>query len=127
MMSDNRLEAQMSAHFGKAEWAMVADTQCHSVTFLKNDAARCKAAVELIADLNCTDAIFTEIGNGALAHLRAATIRGWLAPPNITGRQALEMFEHLRLLSAEAPAASPGAGCTCSHHANAETHACCHQ
>ena len=125
MMSEDRIDAPISAHFGKAEWAMVADTQCHTVAFLRNDASHGKGAAQLVAGVHCTDAIFTSIGNGALAHLQAASIRGWIAPPNITGQQALEMFEHLRLQPAEAATEGHAGGCCCSHSDKPGAHACC--
>lgn len=61
------------------------------------------AKLNLVASQGCTDAIFNGIGNGALARLKETNVRGWVAPPNISGQQALEMFEHLQLQ----PAASP--------------------
>jgi predicted Fe-Mo cluster-binding NifX family protein len=122
MMSENNVKAQMSEHFGKAEWVMVADTECHAFDFLKNEAAGGKSIVEMIAGQNCTDAIFSEIGNGALGHLKAENVRGWVAPANISGQQALEMFEHLRLQAADSSSAH---ACCGSHHAGSKATTCC--
>ena len=80
MMSENHVKAQMSSHFGKAEWVMAADTESHTLAFLKNDVANGKSVVDLVASQGCTDAIFNGIGNGALAHLKATNVRGWVAP-----------------------------------------------
>src|ERR1035441_10174793 len=96
MMSENHVKAQMSSHFGKAEWVMASDTESHTFVFLKNEAANGKSVAELVASQGCTDAIFNGIGNGALAHLKATNVRGWVAPPNISGQQALERFEQLQ-------------------------------
>lgn len=126
MMSENNVKAQMSAHFGKTEWVMVADTECHAFDFLKNEAAGGKSVVELVASQKCSDAIFSEIGNGALTHLKSAGIRGWMAPANISGQQALEMFEHLRLQAADTASERPaGHGCCCAKQAGAEATSCC--
>jgi predicted Fe-Mo cluster-binding NifX family protein len=122
MMSENQVNAQMSSHFGKAEWVMVADTECHAFDFLKTEAAGGKSVVELVASQNCTDAIFSDIGNGALGHLKAEGIRGWVAPANISGQQALEMFEHLRLQAADSSSAH---ACCGSHHTGSKATTCC--
>ena len=70
MMSENQVKAPMSAHFGKAEWVMAADTESHTFVFLKNDAVNGKSVADLVASQGCTDAVFNGIGNGALAHLK---------------------------------------------------------
>jgi predicted Fe-Mo cluster-binding NifX family protein len=117
----------MSSHFGKAEWVMVADTERHTLVFLENDAANGKSVVELIASQNCTDAIFAEIGYGALGHLQSANIHGWIAPPAVTGRQTLEMFEHLRLKPAtSASEENRNHVCCCAKKTGSETASCCH-
>jgi predicted Fe-Mo cluster-binding NifX family protein len=126
MMSEDRVDAPVSAHFGKAEWALIADTQCHRFTFFKNDDAHCKSTVERIAALDCTDAIFTEIGAGALTRLQACHIRGWFAPSHVTGGQALEMFEHLRLQPAQVATGSQRRSC-CSQSATPEPSGCCNR
>jgi predicted Fe-Mo cluster-binding NifX family protein len=127
MMSENHVKAQMSSHFGKAEWVMAADTESHTLAFLKNDVANGKSVVDLVASQGCTDAIFNGIGNGALAHLKATNVRGWVAPPNISGQQALEMLEHLRLQpAASASEGHSGKGCCCAKQAGSEAASCCH-
>jgi len=127
MLSGNCVSAPMSSHFGKAEWIMTADTESHTMVFLENEPANGKSVVELIVGQNCTDAIFTEIGDGALRHLQSANIHGWMAPANITGRQALEMFEHLRLHPAASAADGHGGHeCCCAKKAGSEASPCCH-
>ena len=127
MMSENHVKAQMSSHFGKAEWVMAADTESHTLAFLKNEVANGKSVVDLVASQGCTDAIFNGIGNGALAHLKATNVRGWVAPPNISGQQALEMFEHLRPQpAASASEGHSGKGCCCAKQAGSEAASCCH-
>lgn len=127
MMSENPVKAQMSSHFGNAEWVMAADTESHTFLFLKNEAANGKSVVDLVAGQGCTDAVFGGIGNGALARLTATNIRGWMAPPNVSGHQALEMFEHLRLQPAvSASEEHSGKGCCCAKQSGSESASCCH-
>lgn len=127
MMSENHVKAPMSSHFGKAEWVMAANTESHTFVFLRNEAANGKSVVDLVASQGCTDAIFDGIGDGALARPRATNVRGWVAPPNISGQQALEMFEHLRLQPAvSASEGHSGKGCCCTKQAGSETASCCH-
>jgi predicted Fe-Mo cluster-binding NifX family protein len=127
MMSENHVKAQMSSHFGKAEWVMAADTESHTFVFLKNEAANGNGVVNLVASQGCTDAVFNAIGNGALARLKATDVRGWMAPPNISGQQALEMFEHRRLQpAASASEGHSGKGCCCAKQAGSEAASCCH-
>jgi predicted Fe-Mo cluster-binding NifX family protein len=126
MMSENQVNAQMSSHFGKAEWVMVADMDSRAFAFLKNEAANGRSVVELVSNHHCSDAIFSEIGIGALGHLKAEGIRGWVAPANISGQQALEMFEHLRLQAADTASERPaGHGCCCAKQVGTEATSCC--
>lgn len=127
MMSENHVKAPMSSHFGKSEWVMAADTESHTFVFLKNEAANGKSVAELVASQGCTDAVFNDIGSGALARLRETNIRGWMAPRNISGQQALEMFEHLRLQpAASASEGHGGKGCCCAKQSGSEAASCCH-
>ena len=126
MMSENRLEGQMSSHFGKAEWVMIANTDSDAPIFLKNEGAQGKSVAELVASLECTDAIFSEIGNGAMGHLKAANIGGWMAPRHITGLQALTMFQGKQLQPAAAADGHAGKGCCCASKTGSEAHTCCH-
>ena len=126
MMSENSLEGQMSSHFCKAEWVMIANTDSESHVFLKNEGVQGKSVAELVASLECTDAIFSEIGNGALGHLKAANIGGWMAPRHITGLQALVMFQNRQLQPAAATEGHAGRGCCCASKTGSEVHSCCH-
>lgn len=126
MMSENSLEGQMSSHFGKAEWVMIANTDSDIHVFLKNEGAQGKSVAELVASMECTDAIFSEIGNGAMGHLKAANIGGWMAPRHITGLQALKMFQNQQLQPVAPADGHAGRGCCCSSKTGSETHSCCH-
>jgi len=126
MMSANSADAPMSSHFGKAEWIMIADTEKPGPEFVKNDGMNGKSAVEIAIHRGCTDVIFTEIGNGAFGHLSAAGIRGWVAPEDITGQQALQLFGQLALEPANtATKQGGGHGCCCASHDGSEAATCC--
>jgi predicted Fe-Mo cluster-binding NifX family protein len=104
---------------------MVMNTECHTFDFIKNEAAGGKSVVELLSSQNCTDAIFSEIGSGALGHLKSVGVRGWMAPASISGQQALEMFDDLRLKAADLPSEkSAGHGCCCKQAGAAATSCC---
>ena len=80
MMSADRADGQMSSHFGKAEWIMVADTENPVLEFVKNTGLNGKNVVEIVIRQGCADVILTDIGDGALGHLQVAHIRAWAAP-----------------------------------------------
>jgi predicted Fe-Mo cluster-binding NifX family protein len=122
MMSANRADAQLSAHFGKAEWLMIADTEARVFGFQQNEGANGKSVVEMLTGLDCTDVIFTEIGEGARQQLQARQIRGWIAPPQINAQQALQMLEHRRLRLAIS-STDHGGSCGCA--SEAEPKKCC--
>jgi predicted Fe-Mo cluster-binding NifX family protein len=127
MMSENNVAAPMSLHFGKANWIMTADTESHTSVFLNVEAGNGKSVADLLADQGCTDAVFSGIGNGALARLEATNIRGWIAPPNNSGQQALQMFGHLRLQPATPQSEEHSSkGCCCTKDAGTKTASCCH-
>ena len=73
-------DEEMSSHFGKAEWIMVADAESGVHEFVKNVALNGKGAVEIVIRRSCTDVILADIGDGALGHLQAAHIRAWALP-----------------------------------------------
>ncbi|MGA9673531.1 MAG: NifB/NifX family molybdenum-iron cluster-binding protein [Terracidiphilus sp.] len=116
----------MSSHFGRAEWIMIDDTESHGIEFVKNNGLNGKSAVETVIRQGCTDVIFAEIGNGAFGHLSAAGIRGWVAPEDITGQQALQLFGQLALQPANASTKQGGGhGCCCSKLEGSEVFSCC--
>jgi predicted Fe-Mo cluster-binding NifX family protein len=126
LMSADRADEQMSSHFGKAEWIMVADPDKSVLKFVRNYGLNGKSAVEIAIRQGFTDVIFTEIGNGAFGHLRAAGIRGWLAPEHVSGQQVLEMFEQSQLQAVSASTKQGGGhGCCCASRTGSEVSACC--
>ena len=129
MMSADRADGQMSSHFGKAEWIMVADTENPVLEFVKNTGLNGKNVVEIVIRQGCADVILTDIGDGALGHLQVAHIRAWAAPESVIGSEALRMFREGQL--PPAPSARTATrqdarhGCCCSSQAGSESAACC--
>jgi predicted Fe-Mo cluster-binding NifX family protein len=126
MMSAECADGPMSSHFGKAEWMMIVEPDKSGPEFVKNDGMNGKSAVEIAIRQGCTDVIFTEIGNGAFGHLKAANIRGWVAPEDITGFQAYQMFEQSKLRNVDvATKQAAGHGCCCASRDGSDAPSCC--
>jgi predicted Fe-Mo cluster-binding NifX family protein len=104
----------MSAHFGKAEWIMIADGE--SAEFVKNEASNGRSAAEIVIGKGCTDVIVADIGGGALGHLQAGNTRAWAAAGPLTGEEALRQFRagQLPAVAAAHAGAHQGGGCCCS-------------
>ena len=115
MMSADRADSAVSAHFGKSEWIMVSDFASPGPEFVRNEMLNGKSALEIAIRKGCTDVIFAEIGNGAYGHLVAAGLKGWVAPVDITGQRAIQLFESSTLQPANgATRQGGGLGCHCS-------------
>lgn len=129
MMSAGRADGQMSSHFGKAEWIMVADKENRLPEFVKNEALNGKGAVEIVIGRGCTDVILADIGDGALGHLQAASIRVWTSPGRVAGDEALRLFREGQLspVPATRTATRHGAhrGSCCGGHDGPEASSCC--
>ena len=129
MMSADRADEEMSSHFGKAEWIMVADTESGTCEFVKNEALNGKGAVE-ISDphrLHRRDSLghrrrrLGAFAGGAHPRLGCAS--------SIAGNEALRMLKEGQLFSV--PPARAAArqgmhtGCCCSSTDGSEPAACC--
>lgn len=129
MMSADGADENMSLHFGKAEWIMVADTESGVHKFVKNEALNGKGAVEIVIRQGCTDVILADIGDGALGHLQAAHIRAWAAPEPVVGSEALRMFREGQLppvpLARAATRQGEHHGRCCSSPTGTEAAVCC--
>ncbi len=112
----NRANTSLSPHFGKAKWVMIRDRETGAAQFVQNTGLNGQAVVAILASNGCSDAVFTEIGPGALAHLQAANIRGWFAPANLPVAEIAEMFARGTLKPATAPSEGHG-GHGCGHPA----------
>ena len=129
MMSENRVDAQMSSHFGKAEWIMVIETDNPVPAFQKNEALNGKCAAEIVIRQGCTDVILADIGDGALGQLQSAHICAWAVPEPIAGGEALRLFREGQLLPVPTARAATrhgeGHGCCCANRAVSEAPSCC--
>jgi predicted Fe-Mo cluster-binding NifX family protein len=125
----DRDDSVLSPHFGKAKWVMIRDRDAQQVTFEQNTALYGGAVVEILKTHGCTDAVFAEIGPGALRHLQQAGIRGWFAPANIPAPELLERLSRHELRAAvdvgERHAGKPAGGCCGQQHHGDEHHGCC--
>lgn len=101
MMSENRLEAQLSQHFGEAEWVLIADLEDHAFGFQKNEGSGVEGIASMMKKYSCSDVVFSFLDEGAEEHLHGLRIRGWKAPAETTGLYALQMLEHMRQEEAE--------------------------
>jgi predicted Fe-Mo cluster-binding NifX family protein len=94
-----------------AKWVMIRDDDSGKITFEQNTGLTGRAVVEILQRQGCTDAVFTEIGPGALRHLQEASIRGWLGPMDVPVPVLLGRFSEGDLAPAEEPTQpSGGAG-----------------
>lgn len=138
MMTAENEQGAMSAHFGKAEWIMIADTESVSRVFVKNDALNGRGAAGTVIGEGCSDVIVLDIGDGALGHLQRAKIRAWAVPEPLAGAEALSRFKAGQLPAV--PSASvetrhgaghgkghgEGHGCCCGHSGTGGASSCCH-
>jgi predicted Fe-Mo cluster-binding NifX family protein len=107
----DRKDSVLSPHFGMAKWVMIRDDDTGEVTFEQNTGLYGRAVVDILQRHGCSDAVFAEIGPGALRHLQEAGIRGWLAPTDVPVPELLDRFSRGDLASAKEPTRfSGGAG-----------------
>ncbi|MGB7556768.1 MAG: NifB/NifX family molybdenum-iron cluster-binding protein [Candidatus Korobacteraceae bacterium] len=112
-----REDSKLSPHFGKAKWAMITDLDGGVATFVQNTGLNGRAVVDILAANGCTDVVFSGIGAGALRHLQAANIRGWIAGGDVTVPDLLDSFRRGELLRAHAPSEGlEGHGCGEQHN-----------
>ncbi len=115
----NRENTTLSPHFGKAKWVMIQEPGA-APRFVQNAGLNGQAVVDILVANACTAVVFTEIGPGALHHLRTHNIRGWFAPANLSATEAAAMFVRGALKPALAP--SKGHGSHACGHATRPVH-----
>jgi predicted Fe-Mo cluster-binding NifX family protein len=109
-------DSKLSPHFGKAKWVMITDEDGGVATFVQNTGLDGRAVVDILAANGCTDVVFSGIGAGALRHLQAANIRGWIAGGDVPVPILLESFRRGELARAQAPTGGQeGHGCGPQH------------
>jgi len=94
-------DSSLSPHFGVAKWIMIYEPETGASSFIRNEGLTGKAVVDQLLRHECTDAVFTSIGDGALRHLDAAGIRGWYGPDDEPPAQLARLLEQGELRRAE--------------------------
>jgi predicted Fe-Mo cluster-binding NifX family protein len=105
----NREDSVLSPHFGMAKWILIRDDDNDGITFEQNTALNGRAVVDLMVRHGCSDAVFTQIGPGALQHLEQAGIRGWIGPADLPLPQVLELLSRGELARAQSSEPKPAA------------------
>jgi len=96
---------------------MIADQDGGVLSFVQNTGLNGRAVVDILAANGCTDVVFSGIGAGALRHLQAAKIRGWIAGGDVPVPDLRERFRRGELARAHAPTeGQEGHGCGHQHH-----------
>ncbi|MFP5228152.1 MAG: NifB/NifX family molybdenum-iron cluster-binding protein [Acidobacteriota bacterium] len=98
----DRDDSALSPHFGKGKWVLIRDDNGQN-TFEQNTVLNGRAVVDIMKKHGCTDAVFTEIGPGAFAHLEEAGIRGWIGPANRPVPDLAALLRNGELIRAGAP------------------------
>jgi predicted Fe-Mo cluster-binding NifX family protein len=96
-----RDNSALSPHFGKAKWVLIFDRETGHYAFEQNTGLNGRAVVEIMARHGCSDAVFTQIGSGALQHLHAAGIRGWIGPAYLPVPELLKRLDCGELVQVE--------------------------
>jgi predicted Fe-Mo cluster-binding NifX family protein len=117
-------QSPLSPHFGLATWLLIYDTETDQKTFERNRLLMGKGVVDVFAQHHCTDAVFSEIGPGALEILRAAGIRAWYGPPDVPAAQLIDRLKQGELESAK-EARSHDHGRTSGHGRGGKLRGCC--
>jgi len=107
-------QSPLSPHFGIAAWMLIYDTRTIQKTFERNRLLMGRGVVDVFTQHHCTDAVFSNIGPGALEILRAAGIRAWYGPPDVPASQLIDRLKQGGLEPAN-EARSHGHDCTSSH------------
>ncbi len=97
-----REDSALSPHFGIAKWILIRDSESGEITFEQNTGLNGRAVVDVMARHSCTDAVFTQIGRGALRHLEQAAIRAWIGPAGVPMPQLVEQLNAGKLSRAQA-------------------------
>ena len=92
MLSRKALDAPLGQHFGKAKWLLIYESDT-AFDFVRNEELSGRGVVEVFQQRGCSDAVFSNIGQGALEHLKAAGIRAWYGPPDVPVRELVERLQ----------------------------------
>lgn len=117
-------QSPLSPHFGVATWMLIYDTRTDQKTFERNRLLMGKGVVDVFAQHRCTDAIFSDIGPGALEILRATGIRAWYGPPDVPASRLIDRLKQGELEPAN-EARSHEHDCTSGHRGRGKLRDCC--
>jgi predicted Fe-Mo cluster-binding NifX family protein len=87
------VESPLSSQFGLAGWVLICDTEGEERVFERNRLLYGMGVVDILERHRCTDAIFSNIGQGAFEALKAAKIRGWCGPEDVPAAQLVERLK----------------------------------
>jgi predicted Fe-Mo cluster-binding NifX family protein len=119
-------QSSLSPHFGMAGWLLIYDANTGRRTFERNRQLFGKGVVDMFVQHRCTDAVFSNIGPGALEILRAAGIRAWYGSPDVPASQLIDRLEQGELEPA-IEAKSRSHDCTSGHSGRGKVRDCCRQ
>lgn len=99
----------LSAHFGKAKWILIHDSATGRSSFVRNRALVGAAVAQILAEHECTDAVFAHIGPGGLNNLRTRGIRAWRGPKGVPAIEIIAKLQRgeLRRVNAPPPTHAP--------------------
>jgi predicted Fe-Mo cluster-binding NifX family protein len=117
-------QSPLSPHFGLATWLLICDTETDQKNFERNRLLMGKGVVDVFAQHRCSDAVFSNIGPGALEILRAAGIRAWYGPADVPATQLIDRLKQGELEPAN-EARSHDHGRTGGHSRRERLSGCC--
>ncbi len=86
-------ESPLSPQFSLAGWVLICDTDGEERVLERNRLLYGMGVVGILERHRCTDAIFSNIGQGALEALKAAGIRGWYGPEGVPPAKLVERLK----------------------------------
>jgi predicted Fe-Mo cluster-binding NifX family protein len=98
-LSRNTLDAPLARHFGMAKWLLMYEND-QAFEFVQNTELYGRGVTDEFIRAGCVDAVFTNIGRGALEKLQAARIRPWYGPPDVPVREVIECLKRGELQEA---------------------------
>jgi predicted Fe-Mo cluster-binding NifX family protein len=119
-------QSPLSPHFGMAGWLLIYDAKADQKNFQRNRLLMGKGVVDIFVQHRCTDAIFSNIGPGALEILRAAGIRAWYGPADVPASRLIDRLRQGELEPAN-EARSQDHDCTSGHSGRGKPSGCCRQ
>ena len=91
-LSRKVLDTPLGQHFGKAKRLLIYESDT-AFEFVRNEELSGRRVVEIFQQRGCSDAVFSNIGQGTLEHLKAAGIRCWYGPRGVPVRELIERLQ----------------------------------